>query len=63
MDHLEKMISVRVFDEVLEEARANVMAHSDTYENMSHYVRVALMRLNAHHRGVLDHELEDQENL
>lgn len=49
-DRLETVVGVRVFSDIVEEAKANVEDARLEYENFSHYVRAALIRLNRYHR-------------
>ena len=46
----EKRINARVYEEIVDEAKMNVREYPLKYENFSHYVRVALVRLNNFHK-------------
>lgn len=48
LNQFETKISVRVFDDIVQEAKKNA-AEKGEYENFSHYVRVALIKLNKMH--------------
>lgn len=47
---LEVTISARIFSDIVEEAKKHVAGNPTQYDNFSHYVRAALIRLNRHHR-------------
>lgn len=49
-DNFEVITSFRVFEDVLEEAKKNVREHPGQYENLSHYIRAAIVQLNNKHR-------------
>lgn len=52
---LDHRISIRVFPSVQEEIAGIVAEHEDKYDNESHFVRVAVMRLlREHKRGHIE---------
>lgn len=53
-DAFDERISTRLFGDVKAQAVKIVSAHPDRYEDLSHFVRVAVVRLvRAHERGGL----------
>lgn len=52
-DRLESMVSFRCFDDILDDVNSILALHSE-YSDRSHYIRVALIKLNREHmeRGV-----------